>query len=252
MRKCGATLLAPWLVLAVLGSSMTVAIAVSVVNDPVITGFDGQVFEFHSTGDYNLLQSGDWKVDATFLDPYNGKMNGEKSLTSSIQVTAPNGERVGCTLATLAEDAKLQMITTAVDGSTSAAVMAPASQKQAVKLSEMEAVLAPMDLPGLAQCTIHTPKFALIVTHVSGAEQAARFPSVEAWAAKFTWLDTNFELKSPLAPPVTGILDLLQATSVAAAGEANVARRRALHGKEAGTKYGFPMNAGVEIQFRDL
>ena len=44
-----------------------------------------------------------------------------------------------------------------------------------------------MDLPGLAQCTIRTPKFTLTVNHVSGAEQAALFPNVEAWAAKFTW-----------------------------------------------------------------
>ena len=44
-----------------------------------------------------------------------------------------------------------------------------------------------MDLPGLAQCTIYTPKFTLTVNHVSGAEQAALFPNVEAWAAQFTW-----------------------------------------------------------------
>ena len=34
----------------------------NVACDPVITGFDGQVFEFHSTGDFSLLVTEDWKV----------------------------------------------------------------------------------------------------------------------------------------------------------------------------------------------
>ena len=46
--------------------------------------------------------------------------------------------------------------------------------------------------------------------------------------------------------------DLLQATSAAAEGVANVAGRRVLQDIKTGTKFGFPMIAGVEVQFRDL
>ena len=34
----------------------------SVTADPIVTGFDGQVFDFHATGDYSLLATEEWKV----------------------------------------------------------------------------------------------------------------------------------------------------------------------------------------------
>lgn len=231
----------------------------SVINDPIVTGFDGQVFEFHATGLYNLLAADEWKVDATFLDPFEGQSDEKKSLTSRVRVSAPNGESVTCTLASLSADTKLQMITSAADGS-EAAPMKTSLEKQIVKLDEIEADIAPMDLPGLAQCTIRTPKFTLTVNHVSGAEQALRFPDAEAWAAKYTWLDTSFELKGALNPPVTGILgatypvktpeDLLRFTNAAAEGVADVAGRRTLQG---GSKYDvLPKTAGVKVEFHEL
>ena len=34
--------------------------------DPIVTGFDGQVFDFHATGDYSLLATEEWKVGHSF------------------------------------------------------------------------------------------------------------------------------------------------------------------------------------------
>ncbi|GAB4822885.1 hypothetical protein N2152v2_009931 [Parachlorella kessleri] len=218
------------LMLTVLGASMMLTSAV---------GFDGQVFEFHATGEFNLLATEEWKVDATFLDPYDGKGAEKKSLTSAVRVTAPT-------------------VTTVTADATFTAVMMPATKTQSVKLGQIEGSIATMTLPGLAQCSIHTPKYTLTVNHVSGAEQAARFPNVEGWAAKFTWLDTSFELKGVLNPPVTGILgatypvktpeDLLRAAATAE-GVANVAGRRAL---QSGPTRGLPFTAGVEVKFGEV
>ncbi len=44
-----------------------------------------------------------------------------------------------------------------------------------------------MDLPAIARCQIKTPKMIITIAQLSGREQAALFPTVEAWAAPFTW-----------------------------------------------------------------
>ena len=55
-------------------------------------------------------------------------------------------------------------------------------------------------------CQVYTPDFEVTVYQVDGAQQAANSPEEEAWAAPFTWLNVNFNVKKPLATPVTGIL----------------------------------------------
>ena len=54
-------------------------------------------------------------------------------------------------------------------------------------------------------CQVFTPEMEVVVYQVDGAQQAASSPE-EAWAAPFTWLNVNFNVKKPLATPVTGIL----------------------------------------------
>ncbi|GAB4821108.1 hypothetical protein N2152v2_008154 [Parachlorella kessleri] len=142
-------------------------------SDPIITGFDGKPFHFDQTGEFTLLSSGDGlRVDVTFAGA-STQAQEETSWTSSVRFIAPNGDMVACAL--------------------------PAIQRNTSRVQVLS------EQGNVAGCQVATSKLQATIYQVSGYEQAVVHPE-EAWAAPYTWLNTDITLRKPLPAPVTGIL----------------------------------------------
>ncbi|GAB4818668.1 hypothetical protein N2152v2_005714 [Parachlorella kessleri] len=202
----------------------TVTTGICVINDPLISGFDGRTFHFDEIGEYVMLESGDgYKVHTTFAgaSATNSELEVmEKSWTSSVRLFSPN--------------------VTTVAGSETIML---SLEKQSIQLSEMSAsvILSKNDGPKyVAACSLKTPTMDIRVDQVSGYEEALKHPDTEAWAAPFTWLDVSFVVKKPLPSPVTGILGATYPADM-------VAEQYALAPNDAATKTGASMTGEVPV-----
>ncbi|GAB4819965.1 hypothetical protein N2152v2_007011 [Parachlorella kessleri] len=180
------------------------------INDPIIVGFDGKSFHFDDVGEYVMLESGDgYQVHSTFAGAaaYNDQNDMmEKSWTSSVRLFSPNGDMLSCALPAILPNTSLLQVTAAA---ASLATTMLSLTKTTVELAEMSAsaLLSEGDEPKrVTGCILNTPKLEIRVDQVSGYQQAMLHPDTESWAAPFTWLDTTFVVKKPLAGPVTGII----------------------------------------------
>ncbi|GAB4819990.1 hypothetical protein N2152v2_007036 [Parachlorella kessleri] len=179
--------------------------------DPIIVGFDGKAFHFDDVGEYVMLESGDgYKVHSTFAGATasnEAKETMEKSWASSVRLISPNGDMVSCALPAIMPNTSRIQVTAAAVTSSEVGLLSPA--KPSADLEEMSAsvVLSEGDEPRqVTGCILTTPKLVIRVDQVSGYRQAQLHPDTESWAAPFTWLDTSFMVKKPLAGPVTGII----------------------------------------------
>ncbi|GAB4821106.1 hypothetical protein N2152v2_008152 [Parachlorella kessleri] len=173
-------------------------------SDPIITGFDGKSFHFDQTGEFTLLSSGDgFRVDVTFAGA-STEAKEEKCWTSSVRFIAPSGDMVACALPAIQPNTSRVQVT-AMPVSAPAQVTLLSASGPSMELAEMTATAVLSEQGQVAGCQVTTPELQATVYQVSGYEQAALHPE-EAWAAAYTWLNTDIRLKKPLPAPVTGIL----------------------------------------------
>ncbi|GAB4821112.1 hypothetical protein N2152v2_008158 [Parachlorella kessleri] len=173
-------------------------------SDPVITGFDGRSFHFDETGNFTLLSSGDgFKVDVTFVGA-STEAQEEKCWTSSVRFIAPNGDMVACTLPAIQPNTSRVQVTSMPASSPAQATLL-SSSNPSMNLADMTVNAVLSDSGDVTGCQVTTGAMQATVYQVSGYEQAAQHPE-EAWAAPYTWLNTDIKLTKPLPAPVTGIL----------------------------------------------
>ncbi|GAB4817974.1 hypothetical protein N2152v2_005020 [Parachlorella kessleri] len=183
--------------------SLTAYLGASQSSDPLITGFDGSQFHFDEVGEYNMLwEASGLKVDASFEGTGMAK-GGEKSFVRAVRVITPNGK------SNLWQDLALCKVALTPAGQPSKpAALSP--QEGTAKLEQMAATAVAAQGSGVSAgvtgCHVTTDKFEVTVYRVSGAEQALLHPDSEAWAAPYTWLNTDIRISKPFEAPVTGIL----------------------------------------------
>ncbi|GAB4821103.1 hypothetical protein N2152v2_008149 [Parachlorella kessleri] len=175
-----------------------------VKSDPIITGFDGKPFHFDQTGEFTLLSSGDGlRVDVTFAGA-STEAKEEKSWTSSVRFLAPNGDMVACALPAIQPNTSRVQVS-AMPAQAPLEVSLLSSRSPSAELEEMTAAAVLSESGQVTGCQVTTSRLQATVYQVSGYEQALLHPE-EAWAAPYTWLNTDVKLLKPLPAPVTGIL----------------------------------------------
>ncbi|GAB4823651.1 hypothetical protein N2152v2_010697 [Parachlorella kessleri] len=173
-------------------------------SDPLITGFDSKSFHFDEVGEFTLLSSADGlKVDVTFAGAATVAKE-ENAWTSSVRFMAPNGDMVACALPAIQPNtSRVQVTSMPVQSPTKIVLLSAANPS--MELAEMMVTAVLSEGGQVTGCQVTTPRMQATVYQVSGYEQA-QLHLEEAWAAPYTWLNTDIKLTLPLPGPVTGIL----------------------------------------------